>query len=110
MPFQSSNFGACGLSGGIALIRLSWTNERFSKRRSARSTCVIVRQAAWLASSGRFGTQSGTRELGRLHAADDDPVRRKLRLLGLRSRRGGCRAQGDARDGNERRGEIRTSA
>ena len=65
MPFQSSNCGASGLRGGIALSRLSGTNwKRPSKRRSLRSTWVSVRQAAWLASSGRRGTHSGTAKRG----------------------------------------------
>ena len=65
MPFQSSKRGAVGSSGGMAPIRLSGTNwNRPSKRRSARSTCASVRQAAWLASSGRLGTHSGTAKRG----------------------------------------------
>ena len=65
MPFQSSNFGASGFRGGMALTRLSGTNwKRPSKRRSPRSTWVSVRHAAWLASSGRRGTQSGTAKRG----------------------------------------------
>ena len=65
MPFQSSKLGASGLRGGIALMRLSDTNWKSpSKRRSLRSTCVIVRHAAWLAGSGRRGTHSGTAKRG----------------------------------------------
>src|SRR5262249_2225155 len=60
MLFQSSKFTASGFRAEIAARLLSGTkSKRPSNWRSLRSTSVIVRQAATVASSARRGPRGG---------------------------------------------------